>query len=129
MNPRREGHPQAWRHRLRGQDPSAVSPHPHTKLTAFAAPGGALSAGEPPGSDCGHDPEASLANAMELDRARMEQDEILINQPVAVMRAAARAAAQVGNALRTSRWTAQRCEVDHPFASGSMASSAAASAS
>ena len=62
--------------------------------------------------DVCNSPEASLADALKLDRARMEQDEILMKQPVAVTRAAA----PLGKALRSNRWNAQRCEVDHPFA-------------
>ena len=43
-------------------------------------------------------PEASLAAALELDRARMERDEILMHQQFA----RTRAAAPVGKALRAS---------------------------
>ena len=57
-------------------------------------------------------PRLRLADALKLDRARMEQDEILMHQQFALTRAAV----QVGKALRSSRWNAQRREVDHPFA-------------
>ena len=40
------------------------------------------------------------------------RNEILMNQPVALTRAAA----PLGKALRSNRWNAQRREVDHPFA-------------
>ena len=53
-----------------------------------------------------------MADALKLDRARMEQDEILMHQQFALTRAAV----PVGKALRSSRWIAQRRDVDHLFA-------------